>query len=110
MGRHTDRKTRRTPAADENVAPVAPLCAGAKRLYNASGFAPSGGEANTTAGLQDFPSGFAAGQVNALSFWGRAVCGEWEISVDPAELAADKADLSGLTAIQLWIATQTFIQ
>jgi hypothetical protein len=50
-----------------------------------------------------------SGELNALSFWGRGVCGEWEISVDPAELAADNADLSGLTAIQLWIATQAFI-
>ena len=50
-----------------------------------------------------------SGQLNVLSFWGRGVCGDWEISVDPADLAADHVDLSGLTEIQLWIATQAFI-
>jgi hypothetical protein len=50
-----------------------------------------------------------AGQMNLLSFWGRGVVGEWEISIEPADVIKDKVDLGGLTEIQLWIATQSFI-
>ena len=54
-------------------------------------------------------SGASARKQFALSFWGRGVCGAWEISLEPTVLAKDKVDLSGLTEIQLWVPTQCFI-
>jgi len=40
-----------------------------------------------------------------LSFWGRGVAGDWELKVPSSEIV----DLSGLTEIQVWVATQVFI-
>jgi hypothetical protein len=51
-----------------------------------------------------------SGELNLLSFWGRGVGGEWEVSVEPGDLLIDHVDLSGLSEIQVWIATQAFIR
>ncbi|MCU0634824.1 MAG: hypothetical protein MUE41_08120 [Gemmatimonadaceae bacterium] len=53
--------------------------------------------------------GASARQHFALSFWGRSVCGTWEIALEPTVLPSDRVDLSGLTEIQLWVPTQCFI-
>jgi hypothetical protein len=49
------------------------------------------------------------GELNSVSFWGRGLGGEWEISIQQDDRIADNVDLSGLTEIQIWIATQAFI-
>ena len=43
---------------------------------------------------------------NSLSFWGRGVCGTWEISIPEDQLANGKLDLSRLSWIQVWIGYQ----
>ncbi len=46
-------------------------------------------------------------QTNHL--WGRGVAGTWEISIPEGALTHHGVDLTGLTAIQLWILTQSFV-
>ncbi|KAJ9126215.1 hypothetical protein QFC24_001938 [Naganishia onofrii] len=41
-----------------------------------------------------------------LAFWGRGVCGRWEVSVEPDEITTEVANLANLTEIQVWIAYQ----
>jgi hypothetical protein len=41
--------------------------------------------------------------------WGRGVAGTWEISIPEGALGQHGVDLAGLTAIQLWISTQSFV-
>lgn len=53
--------------------------------------------------------GASARQHFALSFWGRGVCGTWEIALEETVLPSARVDLSGLTEIQLWVPTQCFI-
>lgn len=43
------------------------------------------------------------------NLWGRGVGGDWQISVEEEELKMSGVDLSGLSEIQLWIETQTFV-
>ncbi|MDX6611955.1 MAG: hypothetical protein QOD75_1141 [Blastocatellia bacterium] len=43
------------------------------------------------------------------NLWGRGVGGDWQISVEEEELKISGVDLSGLSEIQLWIETQTFV-
>ncbi len=40
-----------------------------------------------------------------LSFWGRGVAGDWELSV----LSSEFVDLTVVTEIQVWVATQVFL-
>ena len=40
-----------------------------------------------------------------LSFWGRGVAGDWELTLPASEIV----DLAGLTEIQVWLTTQVFI-
>jgi hypothetical protein len=42
--------------------------------------------------------------------WGRGVAGTWEISIAESVLRQHGVDLTGLTAIQLWISTQSFVK
>jgi hypothetical protein len=48
-------------------------------------------------------------RIPTQNLWGRGVGGDWQISVEEEELTMSGADLSGLTEIQLWIETQTFV-
>ena len=41
--------------------------------------------------------------------WGRGVAGTWEISIPEGALSNHGVNLTGLTAIQLWISTQSFV-
>lgn len=42
----------------------------------------------------------------SLPFWGRGVCGRWEVSVPASENATHGVDLTNLAEIQVWIAYQ----
>ena len=53
------------------------------------------------------PSGRHLIQTHHL--WGRGVAGTWEISIRKGALIQHGVDLTGLTAIQLWISTQSFV-
>jgi hypothetical protein len=44
-----------------------------------------------------------------LSFWGRGVAGDWEIEVEPFEVASKGIDWKKLKEIQVWIAYQAFV-
>lgn len=43
------------------------------------------------------------------NLWGRGIGGDWQISVEEAELKTAGVDLSGLTEIQLWLETEAFV-
>jgi hypothetical protein len=43
---------------------------------------------------------------SSLAFWGRGVCGTWEISIPEDQLANGKLDLSRVSWIQVWIGYQ----
>ncbi len=47
--------------------------------------------------------------INTHNLWGRGAAGAWEISIPEVVLRQFGVDLTGLTAIQLWISTQSFV-
>jgi hypothetical protein len=47
--------------------------------------------------------------IRTMHLWGRGVAGAWEISIPESALSHHGVDLTGLTAIQLWISTQSFV-
>jgi hypothetical protein len=47
--------------------------------------------------------------IKTKHLWGRGVAGIWEVSIPEVVLRQFGADLTGLTAIQLWISTQSFV-
>jgi hypothetical protein len=48
-------------------------------------------------------------QIQTNHLWGRGVAGTWEISIPGGLLIKHGVDLTGLTAIELWISTQSFV-
>ena len=49
------------------------------------------------------------GLIHTKNLWGRGVAGTWEVKISEVTLRHHGADLTGLTAIQLWISTQSFV-
>lgn len=62
---------------------------------------------NTGAPPSSVPTGKQ--RIPDQNLWGRGVGGDWQISVEEAELIKSGVDLSGLSEIQLWIKTKTFV-
>lgn len=54
-------------------------------------------------GFSDDPPLTAPG---SLAFWGRGVCGSWEVSIPEDQLANGQLDLTNLSLIQLWVEYQ----
>lgn len=48
--------------------------------------------------------------IKTNNLWGRGVGGAWEISIPEAILRRHGVDLTTLTAIQLWVSTQSFLR